>query len=173
MSPPDSAGPGQHIVDVLIAERAPRLASSPAWPLVRPLLYRLLNYRRARQMADAVAQMGGHEALDYVSRLLEVKVEVRGLERIPEAGRLVIVANHPTGIADGVAAWDALGGLEPLFARNYNDVDLCLRAAEAGFTTMVTPHACLVHNESATRGIAWDPKLAAEGVLFRARWRRT
>jgi hypothetical protein len=72
MRPPESAGPGQHIVDVLIAERAPRLASSPAWPLARPLLYRLLNYRRARQMADAVAPMGGHEALDFVSRLLEV-----------------------------------------------------------------------------------------------------
>jgi GT2 family glycosyltransferase len=70
------------------------------------------------------------------------------------------------------STWDALGGLEPLFARNYNDVDLCLRAAEAGFTTMITPHACLVHNESATRGTAWDPDIAAEGVLFRARWGR-
>ena len=78
MSPPDSAGPGQHIVDVLIAERAPRLAASPAWPLARPLLYRLLNYRTARTMADAVGPLGGREALDYVARLLEVQVEVRG-----------------------------------------------------------------------------------------------
>jgi GT2 family glycosyltransferase len=70
------------------------------------------------------------------------------------------------------STWDELGGLEPIFARNYNDVDLCLRAAEAGFTTMITPHACLVHNESATRGTAWDPELSAEGVLFRARWMR-
>jgi GT2 family glycosyltransferase len=70
------------------------------------------------------------------------------------------------------STWDALGGLEPLFARNYNDVDLCLRAAEAGLTTMITPHACLVHNESATRGTTWDPDIAAEGALFRARWGR-
>jgi len=70
------------------------------------------------------------------------------------------------------STWDELGGLEPLFARNYNDVDLCLRAADAGFTTMITPHACLVHNESATRGTEWDPDIAAEGALFRARWRR-
>ncbi|MCA3758677.1 MAG: acyltransferase, partial [Phenylobacterium sp.] len=41
MSSNASAGSGQHIVDVLIAERAPRLAASPAWPLARPLLYRL------------------------------------------------------------------------------------------------------------------------------------
>jgi GT2 family glycosyltransferase len=71
------------------------------------------------------------------------------------------------------STWDELGGLEPLFARNYNDVDLCLRAADAGFTTFITPHACLVHKESATRGITWDPELAAESVLFHARWAHT
>lgn len=136
MSTPAPASPGQHIVDVLIAERAPRLAASPAWPIARPLLYRLLDYRRARDMADAIAPLQGREALDYVSRLLEVKVEVRGLERIPEAGRLVIVANHPTGIADGVAAWDALRGRRP---------DLCFYAnADAhrvvpGFSDVLIP----------------------------------
>jgi len=107
------AGQSQHIVDVLIAERAPRLAASQAWPLLRPLLYRLLNYRRAREMADAIAPMDGRAALEFVSRLLEVQVEARGLDRIPEAGRLVIVANHPTGIADGIAAWDALRDRRP------------------------------------------------------------
>jgi putative hemolysin len=136
MSPPDAAGPGQHIVDVLIAERAPRLAASAAWPLARPLLYRLLNYRRARQMADAIAPLAGHEALDHVSRLLEVKVEVSGLDRIPSSGRLVIVSNHPTGIADGIAAWDALRGRRP---------DLCFYAnADAhrvvpGFSDVLIP----------------------------------
>ena len=119
MSLPVTTGPGPHIVDVLIAERAPRLAASPAWPLARPLLYRLLNYRKARTMADAVAPLGGREALDYVARLLEVQVEVRGLERIPEAGRLVIISNHPTGIADGIATYDALRGRRP---------DLCFYA---------------------------------------------
>ena len=34
-----------HICDVLIAERAPRLTRSVFWPVVRPALYRLLNYR--------------------------------------------------------------------------------------------------------------------------------
>ena len=70
------------------------------------------------------------------------------------------------------STWERLGGLEPLFARNYNDVDLCLRAAEAGAVTMITPAARLTHHESATRGDEWDPVLAAEGVLFRARWQR-
>lgn len=136
MSSNASAGSGQHIVDVLIAERAPRLAASPAWPLARPLLYRLLNYRRARRMADAIAPLPGIEALEHVSRLLEVKVKVSGLERIPSSGRLVIVSNHPTGIADGIAAWDTLRDRRP---------DLCFYAnADAhrvvpGFADVLIP----------------------------------
>lgn len=129
-------GRDAHIVDVLIAERAPHLAASPVWPLIRPLLYRLLNYRRARDMADAIAPLGGREALEYVSRLLEVRVATKGLERIPGAGRLVIVSNHPTGIADGIAAWDALRDRRP---------DLCFYAnADAhrvvpGFSDVLIP----------------------------------
>lgn len=68
------------------------------------------------------------------------------------------------------STWSALGGLDPLFARNYNDVDLCLRAASAGLATVVTPRAMLTHKESATRGSTWDSEIAAEGLLFRARW---
>ncbi|MES2723821.1 MAG: 1-acyl-sn-glycerol-3-phosphate acyltransferase [Pseudomonadota bacterium] len=102
-----------HIVDTLIAERAPKLSGGVAWPLLRPLLYRLLDYRKARSMADAIAPMGGREALDYVSRLLDVKVSVRGLEHLPATGRLVLICNHPTGIADGVAVYDAVRALRP------------------------------------------------------------
>ena len=102
-----------HIVDVLIAERAPKLSASPAWPLVRPLLYALLDYHKARAMADAIAPMSGREAVEYVSRLLQVKVTTRGIENLPRAGRCVIVANHPTGIADGIAVYDALKARRP------------------------------------------------------------
>ena len=97
-----------HIVDELIAERAPRLSATPWWPLVRPLLYRLLNYFRARRMADAVAPLGGREALDYVSGLLALHVDHSGLERMPATGRCVVICNHPTGIADGLAVYDVL-----------------------------------------------------------------
>jgi putative hemolysin len=97
-----------HIVDVLIAERAPRLAKSLVWPLVRPGLYALLGYAKARRMADKVAVLSGPGAMDYVSGLLDLRVAVTGLERIPATGRCVMVINHPTGIADGVAIYDAI-----------------------------------------------------------------
>lgn len=102
-----------HIIDVLIAERAPKLAASPIWPVARPLLYQMLDYAKARAMADAIAPMPGRAALDYVSDLLSVKVEARGLERIPANGRIILICNHPTGIADGIAVFDTVKALRP------------------------------------------------------------
>ena len=100
--------PAPHIVDVLIAERAPRLTRSAAWPLVRPALYRLLDYAKARRMADAIEPMAGRQALDYVSDLLALTVRTTHLDRLPASGRCLVVCNHPTGIADGLAVHDAL-----------------------------------------------------------------
>lgn len=97
-----------HICDVLIAERAPRLTRSFAWPVVRPVLYKLLNYGAARRMADGVQGLSGQAAFDYLSDLLDLKVSTLNLERIPATGRCVVVCNHPTGIADGVAVYDAI-----------------------------------------------------------------
>jgi putative hemolysin len=102
-----------HIIDELIIERAPRLAASPLWPLVRPPLYALLGYKKARSMADVVVTKSGQGAFDYVSDLLHLQVEVSGLDRIPATGRCVVVVNHPTGIADGIAVYDALKARRP------------------------------------------------------------
>lgn len=122
----------EHIIDVLIEERAPKLSSSPLWPLLRPALYRMLDYDKARRMADAIAGMGGRAALDYVSDLLAVQVEVSGLEHIPAQGRLVLVCNHPTGIADGIAVYDALRPIRPdiMFFANSDAHRVCPRFDE-------------------------------------------
>ena len=105
--------PRDHIIDRLIAERAPKLAASAGWPLIRPLLYAFLDYGKARRMADAIAPLSGRAALAFISNLLRVKVDVRGLERVPRAGRIIGLCNHPTGIADAVAVWDAMEGVRP------------------------------------------------------------
>ncbi|MBU2379457.1 MAG: 1-acyl-sn-glycerol-3-phosphate acyltransferase [Alphaproteobacteria bacterium] len=110
---PDASAPaparrGDHVVDVLIAERAPRLTGSMVWPLMRPGLYALLGYGKARRMADAIASLSGQAALDHVSNLLDLKVSSLNLERLPATGRCLVVCNHPTGIADGIAVYDAI-----------------------------------------------------------------
>jgi putative hemolysin len=114
LSPPRAAATARdHIVDRLIAERAPGLAGGAAWPVLRPSLYAILDYGKARRMADAIAPMGGRAAIDFVSDMLKVKVTTRFIERTPPRGRLVVVCNHPTGIADGIAVYDALKAVRP------------------------------------------------------------
>jgi len=97
-----------HIVDVLIEERCPKLRASAAWPVARPLLYSVLGYGKARAMADELAQLTGRESFDRLSRQLAFDMTVSGLDRLPETGRCIVAANHPTGLADGVAVWDLL-----------------------------------------------------------------
>ena len=123
----------KHIVDVLIEERAPKLAGSPVWPVVRGPLYRTLHYPQAVAMADAISVMGGAAALEHISDLLALETSVRGLEHVPRSGRLIVVANHPTGIADGIALYDALKGPRPdvIFYANSDAHRVCPRFDEA------------------------------------------
>ena len=132
--PAELSGPdGPHICDVLIAERAPRLTGSPLWPLIRPFLYKLLNYRQAVRMADAVRPLSGAGALDHVSSLLDLKVSVMNGDRIPATGRCIVVANHPTGIADGIAVYDAIKARRPdaVFFANADALRVSPRLGEA------------------------------------------
>jgi putative hemolysin len=97
-----------HIVDVLIEERCPKLRASPAWPVARPLLYSLLGYGKARAMADELVQLTGRQSFDRLSGQLAFDMTVSGIDRLPATGRCIVAANHPTGLADGVAVWDLL-----------------------------------------------------------------
>lgn len=105
---PDTERSDAHIIDVLIEERCPHLRAHWSWPLIRPPLYTLLGYKGARNMADKVMQMDGRQSFGYLSSLLDIQLDVSGLERIPGSGRLIIACNHPTGLADGIAVWDAV-----------------------------------------------------------------
>jgi putative hemolysin len=97
-----------HIADVLIAERGEKIVNSRWWPLIRPILYKILHYDDAVRMADDIAPLPADAAMEYVSRLLSIDLDVSGLEHIPKRGAFILAANHPTGIADGVAVYDAL-----------------------------------------------------------------
>ncbi|MEO0424576.1 MAG: 1-acyl-sn-glycerol-3-phosphate acyltransferase [Pseudomonadota bacterium] len=97
-----------HIIDQMLTERAPQLLRSRWWPLLGPLRDAFFGYHKARRMADAIAPLGGQAALDYISELLHLEVIANGLSHLPSEGACVVVCNHPTGIADGIAVYDAL-----------------------------------------------------------------
>ncbi len=57
--------------------------------------------------------------------------------------------------------YDEVGGLdEARFAVGYNDVDFCLKVAEAGYRNLWTPFAEMVHHESLSRGRDLRPRTA-------------
>lgn len=133
MTMPQAIEPARpHILDTLIAERAPKLCGSRVWPLARGPLHALLSYGKARALVEAVAPMGGHEAMAYVSDLLSIDVSVQGLENLPANGAALVICNHPTGIADGVAVHDALKARRPdlTFYANADALRVCPRLDE-------------------------------------------
>lgn len=97
-----------HIVDQLIEERCQKIRRTLAWPLFRSILYPILGYKQAVKMADAIAPLEGADVFEYLSRLLDLNIEVKGLEHLPKSGRVLVAMTHPTGIPDGVAVWDAI-----------------------------------------------------------------
>ncbi len=102
-------GDARHIIDVLIEERAGRLLERPLlWLLIRTFLYPVLGYRRAISVADEIAPLSGHEAMQRLVAALDLRLQVEGTECVPRAGPGIVVANHPTGIADGIALYALL-----------------------------------------------------------------
>ena len=95
-----------HIVDELIRERAPKLSASPFWPLLRVVLYKVLSYHKGIDLVNVAGRMNATDAFAYASEKMGVRLESRGTEHIPKKGGCILVINHPTGIADGLAAHD-------------------------------------------------------------------
>lgn len=73
------------------------------------------------------------------------------------------------------AKYDAVGGLdEDLFPVSFNDIDLCLKLREGGWTNVMVPHAVLYHHESASRGRddsgAKQARAEREAAHFARKW---
>ncbi len=62
----------------------------------------------------------------------------------------------------------AVGGFAETFAVNFNDIDYCLRVGGRGWRVVCTPHARLVHHETATKAKFFLTEFNA----FKDRWAR-
>lgn len=90
-------------IDKLIADRAPWLfQKSVAANTVRPLLNMLLGYDKTIALGQALEHLPSQSIMDQMADSLARRVHIEGLHHIPKEGPALIVANHPTGIADGI-----------------------------------------------------------------------
>ncbi len=53
--------------------------------------------------------------------------------------------------------FEALHGFDEAYQVGYGDIDLCLRAVDAGYRVVYNPFARLLHHEGATRGFSQPP----------------
>lgn len=98
-----------HIVETLIAERAPKLMARPRlFGAIRPLLYRMLAYDAAVFLADSIKPKTGRDAFAMITDHIHPRTAVVGLNHLPANGKCIIISNHPTGLADGMAVFQAI-----------------------------------------------------------------
>ncbi len=111
-------------LDPLIAERAPWLARGGMGAhVLRPMLDRMLSYPQTVVLTETLVPLDRREILARLADLIARDVEVSGLENLPRNGPALVVANHPTGIADGIVLHHVLAPLRPdLFIYTNRDV---------------------------------------------------
>ncbi|RVV99089.1 glycerol acyltransferase [Mesobaculum littorinae] len=100
--------------DPLIAERAPWLQSGrPGTAIAHKILDRMLSYEKTLRLAEYFKDKPTPEIMGTLGNYLAQDLEVTGLENIPRQGPALIVANHPTGIADGIILHHLIAPLRP------------------------------------------------------------
>ena len=78
-------------------------------------------------MVETVRPMRAREAFDWAADYLDLTVKTHGLDAIPRTGACVIIGNHPGGIADGIALWQAIREKRPdlCFLANRDAMRVC------------------------------------------------
>ena len=101
-------------IDQQIVERAEWLGrQSLPVRCIRGVLHQLLSYDQTMALAEEMEDWSGHAIMTRMGQMLARDVTITGLDRIPRRGGALIVANHPTGIADGIMLYHLLSSIRP------------------------------------------------------------
>lgn len=104
----------QDRIDPLIAERAPWLFTGQLHHRAAlGLLCAMLGYKETVRLASEMEQLPAPLIMARMARLIARQVSVSGLENLPSTGAALVVANHPTGIADGIILHSLLAQKRP------------------------------------------------------------
>ncbi|MBC7448214.1 MAG: GNAT family N-acetyltransferase [Hymenobacteraceae bacterium] len=82
---------------------------------LRPILNRVTGLGEMQRLYERIAHLHGAAFIDAVLRELDITVEFdpAELRRLPATGAFVAVANHPSGILDGLALLHVLHRVRP------------------------------------------------------------
>ncbi|MEX0311713.1 MAG: lysophospholipid acyltransferase family protein [Tateyamaria sp.] len=101
-------------LDPLVAERAPWLfRPGTVSRFARRTAMSLLNYEQTVDLATSLKNDSAPALMHHMGRLLAQDVKVTGLHNVPRSGPAIVVANHPTGIADGIMLHHMLAPIRP------------------------------------------------------------
>ena len=104
----------EHRIDPLIAERAPWLYRNHPCPrIAKRCLHRLLGYDDTLAVASILQDAPADQIMGHMAARLSSMVTASGLGHIPAHGPALIVANHPTGIADGIILHGLIAATRP------------------------------------------------------------
>lgn len=104
----------RHRIDPLIAERAGWLYSArPFVNIARRIAERILDYDETLRVAEQVRDHDTAQIMNAMAARLARRIEIRGIQHLPANGAALIVANHPTGIADGIFLYHVLARVRP------------------------------------------------------------
>jgi len=97
-----------------LERRYPQWFSGRRAGLTRPLLRTLGRWSRFDEIGEFLARNGSRRDFEFIAAALgflqaDYRVDPQALASIPASGRLLIVANHPSGALDALALLDAVG----------------------------------------------------------------
>ncbi len=101
-------------IEQRLQQRFPQWFHGRRGGLTRPMLRTMGRWSRLEEVDDFLSRNRHLHGFDFVAAALSrletrYEVDAVALERIPATGRLLIVANHPSGALDALALLDAVG----------------------------------------------------------------
>lgn len=146
-----------------LERRYPQWFSGRRAGLTRPLLRTLGRWSRFDEIGAFLERSGDTRDFAFVTAALgflqaDYRVDPQALASIPASGRLLIVANHPSGALDALALLDAVGRVRHDVKIVANDVLSMLEP----LSSLLLPVRVFGGRASAESLRAIDQALAAE-----------
>ena len=104
---------------------------------------------------------------------------MQGGERVNPGYCGSLIANHEMSAVTAACAlmrcdvFERIGGFDEMLVVGFGDVDLCLKAREAGYRILFCAQATLVHHESYSRGKSREDPHPDDSAFFSKKWRGT